>query len=79
MVVADGVNWGDKSMLAARCAVFGSVRFLEQMLYNSHGSESEFVPVKTTRRIAEILREAVTEAHNTILEHGGGLTSKFDF
>ena len=33
MVVADGVNWGEKSKLAARCAVYGCVRFVNEKLF----------------------------------------------
>ena len=35
MVVADGVNWGEKSKLAARCAVYGCVRFVNEKLFGS--------------------------------------------
>ena len=33
LIVADGVNWGEKSMLAARCAVYGCVQFINQQLF----------------------------------------------
>ena len=36
LIVADGVNWGEKSMLAARCAVYGCVQFIQQQLFSGH-------------------------------------------
>ncbi len=35
MVVADGVNWGEKSKLAARCAVYGAVKHVNSKLFAS--------------------------------------------
>lgn len=33
LVLADGVNWGEKSCLAARCAIHGCVNYLNKVLY----------------------------------------------
>jgi len=32
LIVADGVNWGEKSRLASRCAVYGSMQFINHQL-----------------------------------------------
>ena len=32
LIVADGVNWGEKSRLASRCAVYGSMQYINQQL-----------------------------------------------
>ena len=33
MIVADGVNWGEKSRLAARCATYGCMKFINEQLF----------------------------------------------
>lgn len=38
IALADGVNWGDKSCLAARCAVHGCVDYLNRALYREGGT-----------------------------------------
>jgi hypothetical protein len=43
MVIADGVNWGEKSKLAARCAVYGCMKFMYEKLFMSNQ------PIKTTQ------------------------------
>ena len=35
LVVADGVNWGEKSMLAARCAVYGSMKHINSKIFGA--------------------------------------------
>ena len=32
LIVADGVNWGEKSRLASRCAVFGCMSYINHRL-----------------------------------------------
>lgn len=32
-MVADGVNWGEKSRLAARCALYGSMKYLNYKIF----------------------------------------------
>ena len=34
MVIADGVNWGEKSKLAARCAVNAAIHYLDDALFS---------------------------------------------
>ena len=41
--MADGVNWGEKSMLAARCAVYGAVEYIHDQLF-----DVQTQPLKTT-------------------------------
>lgn len=33
LLIADGVNWGEKSRLAARCALFGSMNFINKRIF----------------------------------------------
>jgi len=33
LALADGVNWGEKASLAARCAVHGCIDYLNKALY----------------------------------------------
>ena len=33
LALADGVNWGEKSCLAARCAIHGCINYLNKVLY----------------------------------------------
>lgn len=33
MLIADGVNWGEKSRLAARCALYGSMEYINRQLF----------------------------------------------
>ena len=32
LIVADGVNWGEKSRLASRCAIYGSMQYINTQL-----------------------------------------------
>lgn len=34
LLIADGVNWGEKSRLAARCALYGCMKYLNKQLYD---------------------------------------------
>jgi len=60
LIVADGVNWGEKSRLASRCAVYGSMQYVNQQLRTytnasttpaaaSHEAEGDTVSLKSTR------------------------------
>ena len=69
MAVADGVNWGKKSRLAARCATHA---VMSHILANTLRINSNL----TTSTIFELLRESVTEkAQALILEHKATLTT----
>lgn len=69
LLIADGVNWGEKSRLAARCALYGGMKYLNQQLYDKLNQP------QNTREVIEILRNSFDEAHQTILEKNGGLTT----
>ncbi|KAK7483355.1 hypothetical protein BaRGS_00025415, partial [Batillaria attramentaria] len=36
LLIADGVNWGEKSRLAARCALYGSMKYLNYKIFDKH-------------------------------------------
>ncbi|ELT94487.1 hypothetical protein CAPTEDRAFT_128291, partial [Capitella teleta] len=79
MIVADGVNWGEKSKMAARCAVYGCMHFMNQKLFHSTK------PIKTTHvcldniyiseSAFDLLLASLDTAHQKILDHDGGLTT----
>lgn len=49
LALADGVNWGEKSRLAARCAVRGAVDYLNFHLFSSQSvCMPEHRPIRTT-------------------------------
>lgn len=33
LLIADGVNWGEKSRLAARCALYGAMKYINRKLF----------------------------------------------
>ena len=69
MAVADGVNWGKKSRLAARCATNAVMEHI-----SSNASRIDSSPTSAT--IFELLRESVTEqAQELILKHRAMLTT----
>ncbi|KAK2160064.1 hypothetical protein LSH36_141g08016 [Paralvinella palmiformis] len=69
MIVADGVNWGEKSKLAARCAIYGSMNYINKRLFGDNKSISD------TNESFQVLLEAVNCAHQTIIQYGGGQTT----
>ncbi|XP_054161387.1 PP2C-like domain-containing protein CG9801 [Oppia nitens] len=69
MALADGVNWGEKSCLAARCAVHGAIDYLNKALY-SEGSR-----IENTMDIFVALLRSLNAAHNLILQENGLLTT----
>ncbi|CAG2164956.1 unnamed protein product [Oppiella nova] len=69
MALADGVNWGEKSCLAARCAVHGAIDYLNKALY-SEGSR-----IENTMDIFVALLRSFNAAHNLILQENGLLTT----
>lgn len=42
MVVADGVNWGEKSRMAARCAVYGVMKHINERLFPDVGKDPKY-------------------------------------
>ncbi|CAL1536044.1 unnamed protein product, partial [Lymnaea stagnalis] len=69
LMVADGVNWGEKSRLAARCALYGSMKYLNYKIF-----ERKHKP-ENTQDVVRHLRKAVDEAHRAIMAKEGGLTT----
>ena len=35
MALADGVNWGEKAALAAKCAIHGAVDYINEVLFSA--------------------------------------------
>ncbi|XP_025081235.1 uncharacterized protein LOC112556438 isoform X2 [Pomacea canaliculata] len=69
LLIADGVNWGEKSRLAARCALYGSMKYLNYKMFDKHQQPS------TTQDVITLLRKSLDEAHRAILARDGGLTT----
>ncbi|KAI6183845.1 Protein phosphatase 2C (PP2C)-like domain-containing protein [Aphelenchoides bicaudatus] len=65
--LADGVNWGESSRLAARCAIRGAVDHLNDAIENNL--------LRTTTEIFHCLLGAFHTAHALILQEGGSLTT----
>ncbi|BHF65311.1 hypothetical protein SprV_0200832100 [Sparganum proliferum] len=70
--VADGVNWGEAPMRAARCAVNAIYEHLESNLFLG-GPES--FKVRTTRDAANLLYSAFNRAHMDIIAETEGLST----
>ncbi|CAG5125070.1 unnamed protein product, partial [Candidula unifasciata] len=69
LMMADGVNWGEKSRLAARCALYGSMKYLNYTIFDRrHKPEN-------TQDVVRLLRKALDEAHRAIISKEAGLTT----
>lgn len=69
MATADGVNWGKKSRLAARCATYAVMEHFSQNMHLMTGNP-------TSATITRLLHESVTEkAQKLILEKEATLTT----
>lgn len=69
MALADGVNWGKKSRLAARCATQAVMDHVSSNLPSLQSTP-------TTTTISQLLEQAVTEkAQKMILKHNATLTT----
>ncbi|XP_045208159.2 PP2C-like domain-containing protein CG9801 [Mercenaria mercenaria] len=69
MLIADGVNWGEKSRLAARCALYGSMEYINHRIFNLRRHPT------STHDVFLILRKSFDKAHLEIMEREGGLTT----
>ncbi|XP_041371785.1 uncharacterized protein LOC121385250 isoform X2 [Gigantopelta aegis] len=69
LLIADGVNWGEKSRLAARCALHGSMKYINKRIFKDKR------PISSTQDVMRLLRRSFDEAHKTILAKEGGLTT----
>ena len=65
LALADGVGWGEKSRLAARCAVAGCLQYLSSHLYTAN----------TTRDIMSILLKAFEHAQECIIDNNATTTT----
>ena len=65
LALADGVNWGEKSRLAARCAVAGSLQYLSSHLYTAN----------TTHDIMGVLLKAFEHAQECIIDNDATMTT----
>ena len=69
MAMADGVNWGKKSRLAARCATRAVMEHLSENMADLQSNP-------TTATVSQLLEQAVTEkAQSLILKHSATLTT----
>ncbi|OUC47939.1 hypothetical protein D917_01318 [Trichinella nativa] len=69
LILADGVNWGEKARLAARCAVRGSMDFLNAELFDRSQ------PITSTSEIFQSLLRAFHCGHRLILQEEGSFTT----
>ncbi|CAG0886424.1 unnamed protein product [Darwinula stevensoni] len=69
MALADGVNWGEKPSLAAKCAVHGCIDYLNKALFPLRGA-----PL-TTKDIFLALMRSMCAAHQLILLEEGDVTT----
>ena len=69
MAVADGVNWGIKPRLAARCAIHGAMEHLNQHLY-----QKSSMP-KSIQDVFHSILRSFHLAQKTIINHGGTTTT----
>lgn len=72
LIVADGVNWGEKPRLAARCATYGCMEYVNRRLF---GADDAAKAITTTGEAFDLLLSSLDAAHDTILRHDGGLTT----
>ncbi|XP_003388989.1 PREDICTED: uncharacterized protein LOC100632842 [Amphimedon queenslandica] len=68
MAIADGVNWGKKPRLAARCAVQTAIAYISDNINKINATPH-------SRTLTTLLLEAMENAHQCILEHSGTLTT----
>ena len=67
--MADGVNWGIKPRLAARCAMHGFFDHLNKCLYDSSN------PPQTTQDIFHCILRSFHSGQKLIIQHGGTTTT----
>ena len=69
LALADGCNWGQKPLRAARCAVKGCTEFLDRALFNS-----ETMP-RDTQSLAKLIRKSFDIAQELIIKYDGATTT----
>ncbi|XP_076060120.1 uncharacterized protein LOC143036532 [Oratosquilla oratoria] len=70
LALADGVNWGEKASIAARCAIHGCLHHLNTALFSPAAS-----PPTTSTDIFVSLLRSFHAAHSLILQENGMLTT----
>ncbi|XP_050728167.1 uncharacterized protein LOC127004468 isoform X2 [Eriocheir sinensis] len=70
LALADGVNWGEKASIAARCAIHGCLHHLNTALYSPAAA-----PPETTTDVFVALLRSFHAAHSLILQEDGMLTT----
>ncbi|KAK8387343.1 hypothetical protein O3P69_018130 [Scylla paramamosain] len=70
LALADGVNWGEKASIAARCAIHGCLHYLNTALYSPAAA-----PPETTTDVFVALLRSFHSAHSLILQEDGMLTT----
>ena len=68
MAIADGVNWGKKPRLAARCAVQTAIAHISDNINKINATPH-------TRTLSALLLEAMENAHKCIMDHSATLTT----
>jgi hypothetical protein len=71
MALADGVNWGEGAKTAARCAIQGALDYIDTAIFG----QGQGGYASTTREVFVSLLRSFWEAHGTILDVGGALTT----
>lgn len=69
MLIADGVNWGEKPRIAARCALYGSMNYINKTIFQEGDQPNN------TQEVIDLLRYSFDEAHRCILAKEGGVTT----
>lgn len=69
LAIADGVNWGPKPRLAARCALHGCIEHLNSRVYQCHSTTS------STQELFHIILRSLETGQKTILSHNGTTTT----
>ena len=73
MALADGVGWGEKPRLAARCAVRGCMEFIHQELFVT--PKSIQYAVLNTDNITHVLLRSLRKAQDLIIQKEGTMTT----
>ena len=71
LALADGVNWGEGAKTAARSAIQGALDYIDTAIFGQ--GQGGFAT--TTREVFISLLRSFWEAHGTILDVGGALTT----
>lgn len=69
LAVADGSGWGKKARLAARCAVHAAITHITENMDKLTAKKP------TSDILSKLLYDAIDVAQNSILQHGGALTT----